>query len=182
VIVDFKRDKLIARIPGLVEIPVTAKPPTKPGLYVIRPLPDDQEELEKFLQACWWQEDVGVYIDEGLMIGKNGRSRWMRALLTQGRSKHIPMIILMQRPLWIDRFTLSEADFFAVFRLNDWRDVDAVAGLCNAPLNQRLDAFHCHWYDVGRDKATVFKPVPSDAAILSTFRSRIQRMKKVRVA
>ena len=181
VIVDFKRDKLIAKIPGLVEIPVTAKPPTRPGVYVVRPFPDDQEELEKFLQACWWQEDIGIYIDEGLMVGKMGRSRWMRALLTQGRSKHIPMIILMQRPLWIDRFVLSESDFFAVFRLNDGRDVDTVSGLCRAPLNERLAEYSCHWYDVGSDKATVFLPVPSERDIMKTFATRLRSMKRVRV-
>jgi len=92
VIIDFKHDDFIARIPGLQEIRVTDAPPKRPGLYVVRPHPDDQAELDQFMYRCWDQENIGLFFDEGLMVGKNGRSRWMRALLTQGRSKHIPMI------------------------------------------------------------------------------------------
>lgn len=181
-IVDFKGDKLIARIPGLKEIRVTDNPPRKPGIYVVRPLPDDHAELDELLYKCWLQEDIGIYIDEGLMVGKNGRSRWMRALLTQGRSKHIPMIILTQRPVWCDKFILTESDFLWTFRLNNADDRNTVQGQVSASMEQRLAPYHSYWYDVASDRLSVFAPVPSDREILSAFQHKTKRPKRMRVA
>lgn len=181
VIVDFKCDDFIAQIPGLKEIPIDGKPPIRPGLYVVRPLPDDQEQVEAFLQACWEQENIGLFIDEGLMIGKNGRSRWMRALLTQGRSKHIPMIVLTQRPVWIDKFVLTESDYLWTFRLNNIDDRNTVQGQMSPVMAERLAPYHSYWYDVGSDELATFAPVPRDKDILSTFRKRVTRAQRVRV-
>jgi len=182
VIIDFKHDDFIARIPGLQEIRVTDAPPKKPGLYVVRPHPDDQAELDQFMYRCWDQENIGLFFDEGLMVGKNGRSRWMRALLTQGRSKHIPMIILTQKPVWIDTWIMSESDYLWTFRLNRPSDRNTVQEYMTAQMNERLAPYHSQWYDVASDTLTVFAPVPRDAAILATFRTRVQRLKRVRVA
>lgn len=181
VIIDFKCDDFIADIPGLKEISITDKPPKKPGLYVARPHPDDQEAVDKFLELCWAQEDVGLFFDEGLMIGKNGRSRWMRALLTQGRSKHIPMIILSQKPVWIDTWVMSESDYLWTFRLNRPSDRDVVQEYMTTLMNKRLPPFYSYWYDVGSDRLSVFSPVPDDKSILSVFRKRLKTTKKVRV-
>lgn len=129
-VIDFKGDALIAEI-GPDEIDVRAKPPMQPGVYVVRPKPMiDDEYLTEFLWKLWKQEYCGLYTDEGYMI-PGVRNPAFRALLTQGRSKKIEMVTLSQRPVWMDRFTFTEADFWQIFRLNgldDRKSVSAIIG------------------------------------------------------
>jgi hypothetical protein len=165
VIFDFKRDDLIARIP-CQEIPVGTKIPTKPGVYVVRPMPDQEEEVEAMLWAIWAKGNTGLYFDEGYMIGDSGA---LRAILTQGRSLKIPVIILSQRPVWLSRFVFSEADFFQIFWLNDQRDRKTLLSFLPPKVDGRLPDFHSWYYDVGKDKLDVLMPVPSDDVILSAF-------------
>ena len=40
----------------------------------------------------WKRGGIGVYVDEGYMVGNNNPA--FRAILTQGRSKEIPAIVL----------------------------------------------------------------------------------------
>jgi DNA helicase HerA-like ATPase len=178
IIFDYKGDELIDKL-GAKEIKITDKPPTKPGLYVVRPLADTETEaVEKFLWAVHRNGDTGIYIDEGYMIGKSSA---FRALLTQGRSKHIPMIVLSQRPAWISRFVFSEANFFAIFRLTDEDDVKEVKRFIGprgrALVNHGLPAYHCVWFDVGggagHGNTVLCAPVPSAKEIVATFRAKL---------
>lgn len=171
-----KGDKLIDEI-GAQEISIYKKPPTKEGLYVARPLPSEAKQLEQFLMWCWAQEYIGLYHDEGYLLGRNNNA--YRLLLTQGRSKVIPMITLSQRPVYMDRFLWSESEFFSVFHLQnandqeiietevfgghgvDWRSITGVY------------KFHSLYYDVSGDTLSTLKPVPSRAHILNTFRERM---------
>lgn len=182
VIFDYKGDELIEQLErtgSAKVIPITNKPPTKPGLYIVRPMADTQTEaVEKFLWACHAQEHIGIYIDEGYMIGKSSA---FRALLTQGRSKRIPMIVLAQRPSWISRFVFSEANFFAIFRLTDEDDVKEVKRFIGprgrALVNHGLPAYHCVWFDVGggagHGNTVLCAPVPSAKEIVATFRAKL---------
>lgn len=177
VIFDFKGDKSIAEIPYTIEIQITDPPPSEPGLYIVRPLPDDGEAVDAFLMACWRKERIGLFFDEGYMIGNGkGDSRAFRALLTQGRSKNIPMIILSQRPAWLSRFAFSEADFYQIFWLNDIEDRKRVQGFLpreRADLHARLPNYHSIYYDVGKDKVDLLRPVPNSDSILATFERRL---------
>lgn len=179
VIFDYKGDELIAEI-GAKEIKLRDGPPKKPGLYVVRPIADtEDDEVEKFLWACHKRENIGLYIDEGFMISP--KSRAFKALLTQGRSKHIPIIVLSQRPAWISRFVFSEANFFAVFRLTDDDDVLVVKRFIGkggrALVNQGLPAYHSVWFEVGggagNGAVALCKPVPSPEVITATFRRKL---------
>jgi hypothetical protein len=169
IIYDFKRDQLIARIPGIQEISLTDIP-TQPGLYVVRPLPGQEDELELQLQRIWQTGNIGVYIDEGYMFQN---SRWFIAILTQGRSKRIPVITLTQRPSWITRFVFSEADFIQVFWLNDARDRKTVESFVPYNLNERLPPYWSIWYDVGEDRVTTLRPVPREDRIIARFAERM---------
>jgi len=172
VIFDFKGDDLIAEI-GAKEISVNSAPPKKPGLYVVRPLPEtDDASVEAFLMKCWAQEDIGLYIDEGYMIPNDSKA--FKAILTQGRSKHIPVIVLSQRPVWLSRFVFSEADFYQVFRLNDKRDRQTVKSFLPFDVEERLPDYHSYWYDVGNDFSQVWKPVPSKGTIIKSFRDNLR--------
>ena len=107
IIFDYKGDDLIQSI-GATEIAITGPVPNRAGIYIVKPIPqiDDNKVLD-FLWRCWAKEYVGIYIDEGYMIGKNNAA--LTALLTQGRSKQIEMIILTQRPVWANKFIYSKA-------------------------------------------------------------------------
>ena len=171
-IFDFKGDKLISEI-GATEIAVTSNPPKEPGLYVIRPLPNDGELVSAFFYKCWQQENCGIFVDEGYMIPKN--CNWFRACLTQGRSKDIEMIILSQRPVFMDKFVFTEANFFAIFALNYKGDRQKVNEYLGEIKFQALPKYHCLWYSVDGRQATVFQPVPDAKSIVKAFQQRLAK-------
>lgn len=173
IIFDFKMDALLNKL-GATEISIKDSPPKKAGLYIVHPLPDETEEVEEFLWKIWRKEKTGVYIDEGYMVSNSSA---FRALLTQGRSKKIPMIILSQRPVWLSRFVFSEADFFQVFWLNDARDRKTVQAFLPVDISKRLEDFNSFYYDVNRDQVNILLPVPKENKLLDVFEERLTTKK-----
>ena len=176
-IVDFKRDNQINAIEGAEYISVEDDPPTEPGIYIMRLNPDDTPLLDEYFNKVWAQENHGLYIDEGYMVSSSRTpSKAFRTVLTQGRSKRISVILLSQRPNWIDRFNVSESDYFQVFWLNDSDDRKILQRFLpeNADLENRLAPFHSVYYDVGSDNAQTLGPVPDVPAILDTINSRLR--------
>ena len=174
-IYNFKTDHSIDSIPykkdvGLNEVPV------RPGIYVAHPSPDSQEEIEDQMWEIWSRGGIGIYVDEGYMVGNNNPA--FRAILTQGRSKEIPAIVLSQRPAWMDRFVFSESEFFQIFRLNHKQDRKNVEQFIPADIGNRLPAYHSYYYDVGENKVTVLKPVPTLEKIYASFESRLKRLRR----
>lgn len=179
IVLNHKGDDLIDSIEGAIHLELNERPnPKKKGLYIYHPIPQvNDEEVTELLWDIHRMGNIGVYIDEGYMVPN--RDPAMQALLTQGRSKNIPMIILSQRPTWISRFCISEADFFMVFYLADKRDRQTINGfipvdlenLMSAPVNSEplLKKYHSLYYDVGKNKAVIMQPVPTDEEILSRF-------------
>jgi hypothetical protein len=173
VLFDFKGDEHIAQIPYAEEIGLK-HPPKQRGIYIVRPVPEaDEEAVEDFMWQIWRRENMGVFIDEGYMVGRGNGA--FQALLTQGRSKSIPMITLSQRPVWMNRFTISEADFHQVFRLADQSDRDTVQRFIPHDVQGRLPEYHSYYYDVGQDSLTKLKPVPDMDEILQTFEDRLHK-------
>ena len=143
------------------------------GLYIVRPLPNESDESDEFLWNIWQRGNVGVYFDEGYMLD---RSEALNAILTQGRTKRIPVILCSQRPAWLTRFAFSESDFFQVFNLTDMEDRKRVQQFIpkrQADLEERLPPYHSLWYDVKQDQVTRLAPTPPSEAILGTFRERL---------
>lgn len=177
VIYDFKGDELIDAIEGTQSLDVGAPAPTRPGIYVVRPHPAQKTEVENQLWEIWAQENIGIYVDEGLMIGKNNNG--FRAALTQGRSKYIPMIVLSQRPVWMDNFVFSESEYFQVFRLQKAKDLSTVNDFIPYDLSERLPEYHSYYYSVPHNEIVVLEPVPDRDAILDTFHTKLRKLKKV---
>lgn len=177
IIYDFKYEEAINAIEGAQHIGLTQPLPERPGIYIVHPRPGDEVDVDAHMVAIWERENIGVYIDEGYMIPKN--SAGFRMLLTQGRSKHIPMIILSQRPVYMDRFVFSESQFFQVFRLQHSDDVQNAQKFIPHDISERLPPFNSYYYDVGNDKLVVLQAVPDSNAILDTFDTRIPKMRKV---
>ena len=177
IIYDFKNEEMINSIEGLQDIGFDTPIPSRAGLYVLHAMPDQDVEISEHMMRIWAHEDVGVFIDEAYMVGNNNRG--FRYLLTQGRSKHIPMIILQQLPVWVDRFVFSESDFFRVFRLQNSQDMKKVQEFIPYNLEERLPEFYSYYYEVKRNKVFKLGPVPDREAILDTFYTKLRRLKKV---
>lgn len=187
-IVDYKGDELVESL--LTQFPKQVKlhdvnkgPPSKPGLYVIQPLPDiDDDAVEQYLWECWRRERQGLYVDEGYMIP--AASSGMKAILTQGRSRKVPLIALYQRPVYMSRFAVAQADFFAVFDQNDERDLQTTSQFVKPAILDNgskvsvftdLPPYYYLWYDVGEGKSSVCRPAPAPDAILETFARRLHK-------
>lgn len=171
VILNFKEDELINSIARARHIEYDWKPPRKGGgVYVLHPSPHETEQVEAFLWRLWENENVGVFADEGYMLS---RSSALEALLTQGRSKHIPLIICTQRPVWVSRFVFSEADFLQVFDLTDKRDWQTVEQVMPRVEDMPLQQFHSWYYDVARKQLFEFTPVPEPRIIVNEIDSQL---------
>lgn len=172
-IYDFKEDEHIGQIPRIEQIKV-GEVPRYPGLYVTRPVPEhDDDAVETSMWNVWKQGHTGLYVDEGYMV--NRKNNAYKAVLTQGRSRGVPVITLSQRPVWMTRFAISEADFHQVFFLADEADKDVVQRFIPHDMEDRPPRYHSYYYDVGRDEFTGLKPVPSPADILNVFEQRLKR-------
>lgn len=177
VIFDFKGDALIEEI-NPIEISIFGPPPKKPGIYVVRPIPELHDDaVTAFLWKIWAQGHTGIYIDEGFMLG--ARNPALNACLTQGRSKYIEMLILSQRPVWMSRFVFSEANFFSIMRLTDVDDLKTVRRFIGGQELNNLPKYHSYWYDVERQEGAQWSPVPDKSVILATIANRLLPKRKV---
>jgi hypothetical protein len=188
VFIDYKGEPLFLEMmdenPGMVKtLKVTDKAPKKPGLYYMQPIPNvDDEAIDVFLWSCYHKGNIGIVVDEGYSLPQT-RKNCFDALLTQGRTKNIPIIVLYQRPAWMSRFAVAQADFHAYFEQSDERDcitarafikpyIDKQKGITITTLSP-LPKYHCLWHDVGEGKTALLLPAPSRDAILETFRLRL---------
>lgn len=174
VIIDFKYEGLFDQIgvPPLQSLALDHRtlPPKKPGLYIMTPRPGQEDELEAFLWRVWQRENIGLYIDEGahMPVGKA-----FQAILQQGRSKRIPVIVLAQRPVKVNREVFSESGFFAIYRMADKRDYQTVQGFIPADLSLPLKPFHWRWYDVAHNRLLTMGPVPPPEQVAAELSAAI---------
>lgn len=170
-IVNTKGDPLIneiAQIKGVQTIGIGDTPGDK-GLFIVNPRPDEGMELNLLFHRVWEKQNCGVYIDEGYMVKPPDG---MNALLTQGRSRKIPMIVLSQRPAWISKFVFTESDFIQIFALQYRGDRKTVAEFVPIDVNYTLPKYHSLWYNVGDNELVKFAPVPAKDQILNSFRAQ----------
>src|SRR5690606_13839070 len=130
------------------------------------------------------QGNVGLFIDEGYAMPKFGSSPAFTLILTQGRSLRIPVVVLYQRPVWMSRFAIAQADFIRVFKQGDERDTKVTKNFCKPavlPNGKKLGPddldlmpdFFSLWHDVGKGVTSVLRPAPSRQQILSHFKRRL---------
>lgn len=174
VIIDFKRDPMIAKIPNLIEIGLD-KAPKRKGLYVVRPMPEDVDEgdFTDFLYKIWEREKTGVFIDEGYMIKQFDPA--LRAILTQGRSKRIPVIALSQRPAWVSPFLLSESEIKSIFYLQAPADNKRIKEWVPGVDPSLLPDHQSYWCDTASRDYILLGPCPPEDEILDVFDARRQR-------
>lgn len=186
-VIDTKRDENLNEInyTGFVSSPDQL--PDEPGLYIYHGDVDNMAEIEAMLRACFNRENIGVYIDEGnaVHMGKP-YSPALRLIMTQGRSKKIPVIINCQRPVWFDKFAISEAGFYQIFRLNSEDDKKSVANFIPPEIvdvvNTKLDPFTSIYYDVKRNEAVILDPLPMAGESISLIDERLELIEELNEA
>lgn len=177
VVIDYKTDEHINSIERATYIDLDYLP-KNPGIYIVQPDPSDHR-MAKFLTRIWQRGNTGVYVDEGYMIGEDKKAEQrFKTLLTQGRSKHIPMIVLSQRPVWISRFVWSESDFYQVFDIATEDDIDTIEKMLPKGSFRRMPDYHSVYYDVSKRGLNYLAPVPDEATILDKIDDRLKAIRK----
>jgi DNA helicase HerA-like ATPase len=181
IMVDYKRDSLLGSIDrrrqiGLNEIP------KEPGLYHLKPNPvSDDERVENWLLKVWSSRNTGLYVDEALRLPTSRKTGAFETILTQGRSLHIPVIALSQRPVDLTRYAFSEANHVVIMRLTDLRDRKKVTEYVpDVGHDYRLKKYHSIWYSVDENKRYSMAPVPDGGRILETFDKRLKALQNVK--
>jgi hypothetical protein len=166
VILDFKGEELWDAVRP---IPLRlGQMPGKSGLYIMRILPGQEAQLEAWLWKVWKRGQIGLFCDEATFLtGMNS----CKAILRQGRSKHVPIIACTQRPIGIDREFFTESSYKMLFRLDDVRDYKVVEGFTrNANMRPLLKPYWSYWYDSKQAHTFILRPVPNPAIIASDLR------------
>jgi hypothetical protein len=192
VILDFKGEDLVRKIwkqnrRAVKSISPEDAPPKAPGLYImpLRPLLDDAA-LEAWLMAVYsrangqTKKGCGLFIDEGFAMPAKGQA--LDIIFTQGRSKKIPVIALYQRPVYMTRFAVAQADYFMVYDQNDERDLETTRKFIKPAFKpdgskisvyEELPPYFSLWYDVSRGKTDVLRPAPPPEVVLDKFNRRL---------
>ncbi len=183
VILDYKGDKLLNSISRAKYIGLSEKVPKEPGIYILRLSPYDADAVEEWLHRVYLRGRTGLFFDEALMVPNQRRDRSaFVAILTQGRSLQIPSIVLTQRPSHVSNYAFSEANFYALFALNDKKDIDRVASFAPVDdpehpawnLETKIAKYNCRWYDQEEHTSAIMKPAPSADKILARFDERLR--------
>jgi hypothetical protein len=178
IIVDYKLEPFFREIEqdnfhSVTHIGLDEKLPKKPGLYIVQPVPFDDEAVDQFFWRIWEKGKTGIFVDEGLNLPKPPRYRGYPAILSQGRTKRIPTITVSQKAYYVPQHVYSEADFITVFYLSDWRDRERIMEFTPLDLSKDLPEYHAYWHDVSKRANLVLKPLPDRDSILDTFHRRL---------
>jgi hypothetical protein len=171
IIFDFKREAFFDKVgfPPITQIDLDAKPPRKPGLFLVTPRPGDDDHVERFIWRLWERENCGLYVDEAPLMPQGDA---FAAVLQQGRSKRMPVIACTQRPVGVARGLFSEASFVCVFDILDQRDFKVVQGVVPAEMSRPLLWHHWRWFDRSRRVVLDMKPVPPPEAVAAMLAFR----------
>lgn len=155
VIIDHKGDPSIKALPAEKLNPNAIILPTR-GLHVIHAgmKKEDREDLEAFLERAFNRGKIGIYVDEGHLLGSSDA---VRTILVAGRTKKVPLMWTSQRATHIDPFVWSQCDFYRVFDLQSANDTKRFNE--NFPIKWRKpEEYHSWYYDVAKGKVFYMKP------------------------
>lgn len=180
VLCNFKDDEILNALPS-IELD-TMKLPKKmlPGLYMVRPDVDDWDGMEQLMKDMWSRTHMGLYIDEALPIS-SPRHPAFRRILTQGRSRRVPVIAATQRPVDLDRYAFSESEFMNVFAMSDDREAEKIKDMTGIELNMSIlpslpdELPYSYSIDRIRRKVTMTPPAPQFDEIVDAFHRRLHK-------
>lgn len=128
-------------------------------------------ELDNFLFRHFTElPGIDAYIDEVSDFHSDGGRAFkgLRALLRKGRSRGITSLMSTQRPVFLSRFALTEAQQIYIFHLShedDRKSLDKVIPGFKDKPNTPPKSYRFWHYSVPLDKLTLFNPVKLDDEI-----------------
>lgn len=141
-----------------------------PSIAIWRPSPDvaqDPLALDGVLYDLYAHFSGTILIDELYPLHVSGKAGpGLTAILTRGRSRGITTIMGSQRPMWISRFCLSEAQHYWVYKLVDRSDRRRLSEVIpNYPVDLSLPRYYFYYYAHAlNDDPLLFKPLPLSVA------------------
>lgn len=170
VALDFKREELWDMVgdPPMRPLKLGQMPGSK-GLYRLKVNPGQEAQLEDWLWRVWAREEIGLFCDEVTLLNS---SIAFLAIVRQGRSKRLPLILCTQRPVKVPRELFSESNFKAVFNLYDQRDYKTIAEFTNGVTLAPLPDFWAWWVDHAKRRILRLKPCPSPSTVALSLRQR----------
>jgi hypothetical protein len=145
--------------------------PKKPGLYIVKPLPEEEDDaMDRTFRNLWSRGGIGVFVDEGHLI--DARASIFKIMLTTGRSLRIPMIVCSQRPVGVTPYLFTQSNYFAVFQLETEADIKTVQGHLASDITAPLPEYHCRWRDRKARTTQVLAPVDDPDTIVDRFNRR----------
>lgn len=173
IIIDHKDDGYLKKLPRVEQISLKELP-KYPGVYYISAKFEDDEEVDLYLKRHLAKGNRGLFTDEGASIPqREPRFLGLKSLFAQGRSKRTPVLFATQRPAWINKSVLSESDYFALFHLHYEDDKERARTFFPQQIDERLDDYHSHWYDVKQDAYFRLGPV-NEAEYLERLDDRLR--------
>lgn len=172
-IVDHKDEEIFSQINRklLTEIDPGDGVPSKPGLYITRPLPEsDDAAMSQTFDKIWRQGDTGIYVDEGALLDRYDRS--FNTILVTGRSRHIPVIFCCQRPVGASQYVFTQSNNFAVFQLEGVDDQKRVKSYLGEELTAPLPTYHCRWRSRADRSTIMLAPVEDPETIVDRINRR----------
>ena len=115
---------------------------------------DQREEFIKVLRRAWSEGGWCIYLDELFYLEDYlGLRSEIVKLLSQGRSKAISVVAAIQRPAWVNRFSLSEITHILCARMGDTRDLKTIQEVTSAEYVARvpkLEKYQFLYMDKGK--------------------------------
>lgn len=171
VVIDHKRDENIAQLPAEKINPGAMFLPSR-GLHVLNAdmSKESRENIEGFLVRAFEKGKIGIYVDEGHLLG---HSDAIRNILVAGRSKKVPLMWTSQRAHWIDPFIWSQSSFYRVFDLQSPLDIKRFNE--NFPIRwKKPDEYHSYYYDVSKGLTHYLIPSKPMETTLNRFDDKLK--------
>jgi energy-coupling factor transporter ATP-binding protein EcfA2 len=138
-----------------------------PDYIIVRPNASEISDpmlLDGYLESIYHtQNNILVYIDEAYQIHKNTQAGpGLIGLLTRGRARGLTTLVSTQRPAWISRFCLTEAQKFYIYRLTDAKDWARLGEIIpEIPKGGiRMEPYFYLYYKQGEENFERMKPLP----------------------
>jgi DNA helicase HerA-like ATPase len=190
ILIDYKNEDIISEMLANKDaklIKLDGKLPDKPGIFVLKPEHYEIDAMVNWLWSVYKRGKTGLMFDEISMIpelrGEGNSGGPMKSILSQGRSKEIPLYSLSQRPVDVNKHVYSEANFTAAFRLRSRKDYEKVMDAVpdDNPVwdsTRKLKKYECRWYDAEQDWGAFLGPCPPPDAILDTITKRMNTIRE----
>jgi hypothetical protein len=198
VFVDYKNEQLLRQVTAEEmgeEIGLGETLPKNPGVYVVRPdVMKGPAPVVEFLWRVYKRGKIGLFLDEATMIpelrGEGNSGGPFQSLLSQGRSKEIPIWTLAQRPVHVNKMVYSESNFSCAFKLKSRKDLEKIIEEAIPEHSEnfeevwsptlRLRPHYSRWYDANQEKSWILRAAPPPQTILNILFERVDKLRQHR--